>query len=71
MSVFNSNMKVFPDGPVVKNLPSNGDEGAWGSIPGQGTQIPHPAGQQSPRTATAEPARSGAGALQLRPDAVK
>ena len=28
-------------------------------------------GQHSPRTATAEPSRSGAGALQLRPDAVK
>ena len=48
MSVFNSNTKEFPDGPVVKNLPSNGDEGAWGSIPGQGTQIPHPAGATKP-----------------------
>ena len=33
ISVFNSKIKEFPDGPVVKNLPSNGDEGAWGSIP--------------------------------------
>ena len=35
----------FPGGPVVKNLPYNG--GDTGSIPGQGTKIPHAAGQQS------------------------
>ena len=29
----------FPGGPVVKNLPSNA--GDAGSIPGQGTKIPH------------------------------
>ena len=29
----------FPDGPGVKNLPSN--EGAMGSIPGWGTKIPN------------------------------
>ena len=33
ISVFNSKIKEFPDGPVVKNLPSNGDKGAWGLIP--------------------------------------
>ena len=57
ISVFNSKIKEFPDGPVAKNLPSNGDEGAWGSIPGQGTKIPHAAGQQSPLMATTEPER--------------
>ena len=35
----------FPGGPVVKNLPSNA--GDAGSIPGQGTKIPHAAGQLS------------------------
>ena len=35
---------VFPGVPVVKNLPSNA--GNTGSIPGQGTRIPHGAGQQ-------------------------
>ena len=29
----------FPGGPVVKNLPCN--TGNMGSIPGQGTKIPH------------------------------
>ena len=38
----------FPGGPVVKNLPSNA--GDTGSIPGQGTKIPHAMGQiSSPR----------------------
>ena len=37
----------FPGGPVVKNLPSN--EGDTSSIPGQGTKIPHAAGQLNPR----------------------
>ena len=36
-------MRDFHGGPVVKNLPSNaGDEGL---IPGQGTKMPHAAGQ--------------------------
>ena len=35
----------LPGGPVVENLPTNaGDEG---SIPGQGTKIPHASGQLS------------------------
>ena len=42
----------FPGGPVVKNLPSNA--GDVGSIPGQGTKIPHAAGQLSPRATTTE-----------------
>ena len=48
----------FPGGPVVKNLPSNA--GDVGSIPGQGTKIPHAIGQLSPRAATTDPAHSGA-----------
>ena len=45
----------FSGGPVVKNLPSNA--GDAGSIPGQGTKIPHAAGKLSPSTATTEPMR--------------
>ena len=36
---------VFSGGLVVKNLPSNA--GVMGSIPGQGTKIPHATGQLS------------------------
>ena len=46
----------FPGGPVVKNPPSSaGDEG---SIPGWETinEIPHVAGQVSPRATATEPA---------------
>ena len=32
----------FPSGPVFKTLPSNA--GGMGSIPGQGTKIPHAVG---------------------------
>ena len=44
----------FPGGPVVKNMPSNA--GDTGSIPGQGTKIPHAMGQleRSPCTAAKE-----------------
>ena len=42
----------FPGGPVVKNLPCNA--GDAGSIPGQGTKIPHAAGQLSPCATTTE-----------------
>ena len=42
----------LPNGPVVKNLPSNA--GDSGSIPGQGTKIPHVVGQLSPHTTTRE-----------------
>ena len=37
----------FPRGRVVKNPPSNA--GDVGLIPGEGTKIPHTAGQLSPR----------------------
>ena len=37
---------------MVKNLPSNA--GDVGSIPGQGTKIPHAAGQLSPHATTTE-----------------
>ena len=40
---------------MVKNPPYNA--GDTGSIPGQGTEIPHAAGQLSPHTATTELAR--------------
>ena len=43
---------VFPDGPVVKNLPSNA--GDWHSIPGGGPKIPHASGQLSPSAANRE-----------------
>ena len=42
----------FLGGPVAKNLPSNA--GDMGSIPGQGTKIPHTAGQLSSTAATGE-----------------
>ena len=42
----------FPGGPAVKNLPSN--TGDTGSIPGQGTKIPHTVGQGSPRAAATD-----------------
>ena len=42
-------------GPVVKNPPSNARDA--GLIPGQGTKIPHAAGQLSPCATTAEFAR--------------
>ena len=44
----------FPGGPVVKNPPSSA--GNAGLIPGQGTKIPHAAGQLSPCATTREPA---------------
>ena len=40
----------FPDGLVVKNQPSN--IGDVGSIPGQGTKIPHAVGQLRPHAWT-------------------
>ena len=43
---------------MVKNPPSNA--GDAGSIPGQGTKIPHAAGQLSPSATTTEPAHSRA-----------
>ena len=68
----------YPGGPVVKNPPSNA--GDVGSIPGQGTKIPHATGQVSPRALTTEPLRSAlttepvysrARVLQLRLDTAK
>ena len=43
----------FPGGPVVKNPSCN--TGDAGSIPGQGTKIPHAMGQLSSWVATTEP----------------
>ena len=52
MTINKSKGGDFPGGPVAKNPPSN----AWdmGSIPGQGTKIPHAAGLLSPHAATRE-----------------
>ena len=44
--------REFPGGPVVKNLLSNA--GNTGSIPGQGTKIPHATGQLSLCATTTE-----------------
>ena len=54
-------MSNFPGGPVVKNLPFSARDA--GSIPGQGTKIPHASEQLS--AATTEAACSGACMLQL------
>ena len=48
----NYSFRDFPGGPAVKNLPYNA--GDVGSIPGQGTKIPHAAGQLSPHATTTE-----------------
>lgn len=51
------NNRVFPGGPVVKDLPPNaGDEGL---IPGRESKISHPTGK------VREPMHSGAPVLQL------
>ena len=75
-------LQDFPGGPAVKNPPSNA--GDSGSIPGQGTEIPHAAGQLSTRATTTEPEllslghnnrsrvpQRGSGMPQLGPEAVK
>ena len=56
-------MGDFPGGPVVKNSPSNAEDA--GSIPSQGTKIPHAVGQLSPRAPTTNLTHSGARAPQL------
>ena len=43
-------LKVFPCGPVVKNLLCNAQD--TGLIPGQGTNIPHATKQLSPGATT-------------------
>ena len=45
-------MRDLTGGPVVKNLPYNA--GDVGSIPVQGTKIPHAVGQLSPCATTTE-----------------
>ena len=47
-----NHMRDFPGHPVGKTLPSNA--GDAGSIPGQGTKIPHAMGQLSPRATATE-----------------
>ena len=53
----------FPGGPVDKNLPAIA--GDTGSIPGQGTKIPHAKGQRSLYTTTTELSSRAAWELQL------
>ena len=50
----NKETQDFPGGPVVKNLPCNA--GDTGSIPGQGTKIPHALGKLSQHAAITETA---------------
>ena len=50
----NKETQDFPGGPVVKNLPCNA--GDTGSIPGQGTKIPHALGKLSLHAAITETA---------------
>ena len=52
--VLSQKLRDFPGGPVVKNPPYKA--GDAGSIPGQGTKIPHATGQLSPCTSTRESA---------------
>ena len=52
-----------PRGPVAKDLTYN--IGDMGSIPGQGTKIPHAEKQPSLSNATTEPSRSRAHGSQL------
>ena len=59
-------MRDFPGGLVVKNLPCKAGDAE--SIPGQGTKIPHAAGQLSLRATTTEPLRSRAHAQLERSD---
>ena len=47
-------MRDLASGPVAQNPPRNA--GYAGSIPGQGTKIPHTTGQLSLRATTTEPA---------------
>ena len=54
VSLFRTEFRDFPGGPLVKNQPCNaGDAGA---IPGRGAKSPHAAGQLSPRATTTQPA---------------
>ena len=48
-----SKYRAFPAGPVVKNLPCN--EKDMGSIPGEGTKIPHATEQLSLCATTTAP----------------
>ena len=58
-----NNRRGFPGGPVVNSLPCSA--GGSGSIPGQGTKIPHPTGQLSLCATTTAPVYSRSHVLQL------
>ena len=51
--MFKNKFRDFPGSPVVKNPPYNA--GDAGSIPGQGTKIPHAVEQLSLHATTTEP----------------
>ena len=55
MAVKNHSFRDFPGGSMVKNPPCNA--GDVGSIPGQGTKVPHARGRLSPSATTTELAR--------------
>ena len=59
----------FPGGPVDKNLPAKAR--GTGSVPSQGTKIPHASEQVNPHTTTSEPTCSGTYVPQERPDATR
>ena len=61
--IVKKNKQDFPGGPVIKNLPCNA--GDVGSIPGQGTKIPHALEQLSLCATATEPTCSAACAPQL------
>ena len=48
----NIRLRDFPEGPVVKNPPS--DAGDGGSIPDGGTKVPHAVGHLSPHATARE-----------------
>ena len=52
MDNYKTLLRDFPGGPVVKNPPCNA--GDMGSIPAQGTEIPHTTEQLSPRATPRE-----------------
>ena len=68
-AIFKMDYRDFPGGPVVKNPPSKA--GDTGSIPGQGTKIPHAAEQLSPRALEPACHTREKPVPQLRPDTAR
>ena len=59
----------FSGGPLIQNPPCSA--GDAGSIPGQGTKLPHAAEQLSPHTATTEPTHLSQRTLNCNKDPVQ